>query len=71
MIAVAAAEPTTAISLGSATSSSDNATRPAPPQRRASRLSPASLGSAARTVGLHILQHTGAGIVCAVAYFDP
>ena len=24
-----------------------------------------------RTVGMHLLKHTGVGIVCAVAYFDP
>ena len=40
------------------------------PQAR-SRWALPGLSVGLRAVGMHLLKHTGVGIVCAVAYFDP
>ncbi|TBU46166.1 natural resistance-associated macrophage protein [Dichomitus squalens] len=50
--------------------SSELATKTSSSQAR-SRWTFPSVSTALRAVGTHLLKHTGVGIVCAVAYFDP
>ena len=43
----------------------------APPQSQWALSLPKSFSATVRAVVQHIVKHTGVGIVCAVAYFDP
>ncbi|KAM5535880.1 hypothetical protein V8D89_010498 [Ganoderma adspersum] len=53
-----------------ASTTSTELTEKTGPQAR-SRWALPGLTASLRTVGMHLLKHTGVGIVCAVAYFDP
>ena len=53
-----------------ASTASTELTEKTGPQAR-SRWALPGLSASLRAVGMHLLKHTGVGIVCAVAYFDP